>query len=285
MTTHPEADRFQSGADQYAAYLNSPEGRLRIDLAFANLQDFLPVSADRLLALDLGCGTGAIAVRLAQLGIHLTLLDSSLPMLELADRAARQGQVTDRITLKHGDATQLEKFSPASFDVILCHNLLEFVSEPCTVLRSAARLLRDSSSILSILVRNQAGEVLKAALQSGDLTSAAHHLTAEWGQESLYGGSVRLFSPASLLEMLADASLLPIEARGVRVLSDYLPSKISRAAEYDRIFDLERKLGKRPDFAAIARYTHCLAHRPDPSPDQSFVKDPLVNNPPADDRP
>ena len=41
--------------------------------------------------------------------------------------------------------------------MILCHNILEYVDDPLAVLRSAARTLRDPSSIISILVRNQAG--------------------------------------------------------------------------------------------------------------------------------
>ena len=43
MTAKADSGRFQSGADKYAAYLETPEGRLRCDLAFANLQDFLPL--------------------------------------------------------------------------------------------------------------------------------------------------------------------------------------------------------------------------------------------------
>jgi len=43
------------------------------------------------------------------------------------------------------------------------------------------------------------------------------------------------------------------------VVADYLPPQISREAEYQRVFELERKLGQRPEFAAIARYTHYLA--------------------------
>ena len=90
-----------------------------------------------------------------------------MPMLDFAKRAAREAGVTERIALKHGDATQLASlFHAESFDVILCHNILEYVEDPLAVLRSAARTLRDPSSIISILVRNQAGEVLKAAIQA-----------------------------------------------------------------------------------------------------------------------
>jgi S-adenosylmethionine-dependent methyltransferase len=218
--------------------------------------------AAQLHVLDLGCGTGAIAVRLARLGLHVTLLDASLPMLDFAKRAAMEAGVTERIALKHGDAVQLATlFDAASFDLILCHNILEYIDDPGAVLRGTARTLRDPSGILSVLVRNQAGEVLKAAIQGGDLAATEHNLTSEWGHESLYGGRVRVFAAESLQAMLVAASFAVTAERGVRVVSDYLPQRVSRTAEYERIFELERKLGTRPEFAAVARYTHCLAHR------------------------
>ncbi len=261
MTASPD-ERFHTDAGKYASYLETPEGRLRLDLAFASLQEFLPEVKGSLSALDLGCGTGATAIRLARLGAHVTLLDSSPAMLELAHRCAQEAGVGDRITIRLGDATRLaDALTAEPFDVILCHNLLEYVDDPGFVLRAAGRAMRAPSSILSVLVRNQAGEVLKAALQTGDLTAAEHNLAAEWGQESLYGGKVRLFTPSALDAMLKDASLSVTAQRGVRVASDYLPSRISRDADYDRILELERKLGTRPEFAAIARYTHCFARR------------------------
>ena len=113
--------------------------------------------------------------------------------------------------------------------------------------------------MFSVLVRNRAGEVLKAAINEGDLESAECGLDAEWGYESLYGGRVRLFTPDEIRAMLKRAQLEVIAERGVRVLSDYLPAKVSREADYERIFELERKLGQRPEFAAVARYTHYLA--------------------------
>jgi len=256
-----DSERFESGANKYALYLETPEGRLRSDLTFANLQDFLPSQAESsLCALDLGCGTGATAIRLARLGMRVTLLDSSREMLDIAKRAAMEAGVADKIVLQHGDVTQsADLFQTRSFDVILCHNLLEFCDDPAAVLCGAARALRDSSAILSVLVRNRAGEVLKAAIQAGDLTAAKNSLTAEWGQESLYGGRVRLFTPEILRSRLIEASLAAIAERGVRVLADYLPPRVSRSADYERIFELERKLGSRPEYAAVSRYTHCLA--------------------------
>src|SRR5262249_26344360 len=161
---------------------------------------------------------------------------------DLAERTIVEAGVREKTTVKHGEAMHLtDIFQKASFDLILCHNLLEYVDDPGAVLRGAARAMRDSSAILSVLVRNRAGEALKAALQ-GDLTAAEHNLTAEWGQESLYGGNVRLFTPEALERMLKDATLTITAQRGVRVIADYLPARISRTAEYERILALERKL-------------------------------------------
>jgi S-adenosylmethionine-dependent methyltransferase len=264
MNTSLKSDnRFESDAKRYAEYLNTPEGRLRIDLTLATVQEFLPIASgvESLRVLDIGGGTGAAAVRLARLGMNVTVFDSSVAMLELAEKTIAEAGLSAKVTIQLGDIGQLVTiFQASSFDVILCHNVLEFVDDPAAVIRSAVRLMRNSSSILSVLVRNRAGEVLKAALLNGDLTEAERTLREEWGQESLYGGKVRLFTPEVLETMLTDAQLTLKAQRGVRVLADYLPEHLSRSAEYERILALERTLGKRKEFVGVARYIHSVAH-------------------------
>jgi S-adenosylmethionine-dependent methyltransferase len=98
-------------------------------------------------------------------------------------RGARRGRKRPGHAQTWG-ATELSRlFNVRSFDVILCHNLLEYVEDPGAVLHGAVRLMRLPAAILSILVRNQAGEVLKAAIQTGDLAGAESVLTADWGEE------------------------------------------------------------------------------------------------------
>ena len=264
MKTGAQADnRFQNDAGKYAAYLQTPEGRLRLDLAFANVQEFLPAPAgdNALRALDLGCGTGAISIRLARQGFQVTLLDQSQAMLEIAQRAALEAGVDRQITPLCGDATRLADLCVAqSFDVILCHNILEYVDDPSAILRDVSQLMRNSKATLSLLVRSQAGEVFKAAIQNGDLAAAGDALTSEWGKESLYGGKARMFTLEKMRDMMKPALLNVIAERGVRVVSDYLPPGVSRNEGYKRILELEGKLGRRAEFVACARYMQFLAH-------------------------
>jgi SAM-dependent methyltransferase len=143
MTAKADSERFQSGAHEYAVYLDTPEGRLRSDLAFRNLQDFLPQQDEKsLCALDAGCGTGATAIRLARLGMHVTLLDSSPAMLDIAKRAAREAGVTDKVVLQHGRRYPIGELVPHS--VVRCNSLPQHPGilrrSGCCVARCGSRL-------------------------------------------------------------------------------------------------------------------------------------------------
>ena len=109
MTANADTERFRSGAEKYASYLETFEGRLRLDLAFVNLQEFLPKAKQPLRALDIGGGTGAIAVCLARVGVNVTVLDSSLPMLELAKRAAEEAGVREKGCAQSGRCCPIAK--------------------------------------------------------------------------------------------------------------------------------------------------------------------------------
>jgi S-adenosylmethionine-dependent methyltransferase len=254
-----DTTRFQA-ADKYASYLKTASGRLRSELAWNNLSQFLPDRASA-RALDLGGGTGIHGIRLADAGWQVVLVDSSEEMLALAKREADAAGVTDRITFRHADAGQLaELFEPESFDFVVCHNVLEYVANPGAVVQSTSRVMKKDARA-SLLVRNRAGEVLKAAIKSQDCQLAKSNLTAETVVDSLFGEPVRVFDSAEVVHMLAEAGLDVLAERGVRVFSDYVDLQQADAKNYQKILELEFILGAQPKFAAIARYTQLIARR------------------------
>jgi S-adenosylmethionine-dependent methyltransferase len=248
-------------AEKYAAYLKTPAGRLRSELAWENLRRFLPRDAAKNRALDAGGGTGFASVQLARLGHDVVLLDSSEQMLRIARQDADACGVTPRISFCHAETRQLrELFAAEFFDVVVCHNLLEYSEDPSTTVRDIAHVLR-KDGVVSVLVRNRAGEVLKDAVKSLDWKLAAADLTADAVVDALYGNRVRLFAPADLREMLARAGLEIVAEHGVRVFFDYLALEAPTDATYSQIFELESTLGVLPEFFAIARYIQLVARR------------------------
>src|SRR5215218_10860021 len=79
--------------------------------------------------LDIGGGTGGFAVRVAELGHRVSVIDPSPDALAALDRRAREQGVA--VTGQQGDvADLLEVTGPASADVVLCHGVLEVVDDP-----------------------------------------------------------------------------------------------------------------------------------------------------------
>lgn len=253
-----DTSRFQD-ADKYAAYLKTPAGRLRSELAWENLRRFLHRNASKRRALDVGGGTGFASVQLARMGYEVVLLDGSEEMLRIARQQAEAGNVAPRISFCHADAGRLpELFDAESFEIVVCHNLLEYAENPSATVGDIARVLR-KDAVLSLLVRNRAGEVLKEAIKSRDWKLAAAHLAAETAVDSLYGESVRVFAPADVRDLLAGGSLEVVAEHGVRVFFDYLGLEDLADAAYSQVFELESVLGVRPEFVAIARYLQVIA--------------------------
>jgi len=256
----PDTVRFQD-AQKYAAYLTTGAGRLRSELAWENLRRFLPRDAAKHRALDVGGGTGSASLQLAGLGHDVVLLDSSEQMLRIARRDADASGVTPRISFCHAETGQLRELLAAeSFDVVVCHNLLEYSEDPSTTVCDIAHVLR-RDGVLSMLVRNRAGEVLKDAVKSGDWKLATANLTAETVVDTLYGNRMRLFAPADLHEMSSRAGLEIVAELGVRVFFDYVALQSQADATYSEVFELESTLGARPEFFAIARYIQLIVRR------------------------
>jgi ubiquinone/menaquinone biosynthesis C-methylase UbiE len=261
LKTRLGAERFEE-AEKYAEFLRTPEGRLRTDLSWANLRDFLHFPL-RCRVVDVGGGTGTLAMRMAEMGFDVELLDVSAAMLALARNEADARELTGRIRFHRGDASQLpDLFQPASFDAVICHNALEYVDDPFAVVGNLASLLkRDGKAVVSLLVRNRWGEVLKAAIKGRDPERARTALRADTVLESLYGEPVRLFDPDDFRKMVERAGFEPLAVRGVRVLSDYTDCEALTEAAYKRLIDFELLIGAQPQLAGIARYTQVIARR------------------------
>jgi demethylmenaquinone methyltransferase/2-methoxy-6-polyprenyl-1,4-benzoquinol methylase len=101
--------------------------------------------------LDIGCGTGTLAVRCMRKGATVTGIDSSEFMLQQAQKNAAAADCRDRLTTVKDSATQLKKhFADASFDVVVStaalgefpKSYLEYIFQECRrILKPGGRLI------------------------------------------------------------------------------------------------------------------------------------------------
>lgn len=263
--TQSAPERFDADPSPYADYLGTPLGRLRSELSWRTLEAHLPrPGASPPRALDLGGGTGETAVRLAAAGWLVTLVDGSRRMIERAASLARTRGLAERIACRMLDVDAgglAHALGVRGYQLVVCHNLLEYVASPEALLREMSAALATGGR-LSLLVRNRAGEAMKRLLRGADPETVLALLAARRVREDLYGLEVRLFDPDEIRRLLLSAGLEVVAERGVRVVADHLGDWDGVGDDaVDRMLELERRLGETKEFLAVARYLQIIAGR------------------------
>jgi len=101
--------------------------------------------------LDVGCGTGSLALRCAQKGAEVTGIDSSPLMLDVASHKLATLDLGDKVDLIQMSAIDLdEKFEEGTFDVVVSSLMFSELSddEQRFVLRECYALLRSGGRLL-----------------------------------------------------------------------------------------------------------------------------------------
>ncbi len=133
-----------SMARAYAGWRASTLGRITDRLEDALLRDMLGDVAG-CAVLDLGCGDGKLAVRLAALGARVVGLDADPAMLRAAaSRAAAAGVGMD---FAAGRARTLP-FPDRRFDIVVAVTVLCFVPDAEAAFREIARVLRPGGAVV-----------------------------------------------------------------------------------------------------------------------------------------
>ena len=109
---------------------------------------------------DLGCGTGSLAVLLAEVGHSVQGMDVSPRMVEVARQKALTAGV--HVRLEQGDAVT-PAYAPGSCDVVLARHLLWALPDPGSVLARWVRLLRPAGILILIEGRWSTGGGISAA--------------------------------------------------------------------------------------------------------------------------
>ena len=164
MPQHQEQQAFFDGmAEFYDQRAEAPDFAARernfVEVARAAMRD---ADSERPLALDLGCGPGAITLAVAGLGYEVVGVDSAQAMVDRARaNAAAHAELADRCEFRCEElGAFLEGFTREA-DFIMSSSVFEYLTDPAEVLRLASERLRPNGRI-AISIPNSRSLVRRA---------------------------------------------------------------------------------------------------------------------------
>jgi S-adenosylmethionine-dependent methyltransferase len=213
---------------------------------------------------DVGGGTGGLAVQFAALGHNVTVVDPSPDALAAAQRRAAEAGA--RLTAVQGEAATLDSVAgPKSADLVICHNVLEYVDSPADAMTAIAAVLRPAATV-SVIAANAVAAVLHQALagrfaEARQLLGVSERAASERarGQDS----APRRFTLPALTGLLEGAGLRAGQAHGLRIFGGLVPGALldGDAGAAEALRALEDAAAAAPPLRDIAAQLHVLGHR------------------------
>ncbi|MEV5282379.1 methyltransferase domain-containing protein [Streptomyces sp. NPDC052811] len=237
----PEApEKFNTAMAAWQQWQEAPWGRLRYTVAEANLARHLDaLDGGALRVLDLAGGDGGDAVRLAARGHHVTIVDYAADMLAAARERATAGGLTELITCVQADVSTLPAdLADAEFDVVLCHNLLQYVDDVPTTLAAALAPLK-RGGLFSVMALNRHSAALNAAVREMDPAAALAALGTDQYQARTFDAALTLHTAEEVIPVLQSLGCQDVRHYGIRGFCDYITDD---ARKYDPAYyaELER---------------------------------------------
>lgn len=247
---------FDSTGNSWQQWQDSPWGRLRYVVAEANLNRHLAdLATGPAQVIDLGGGDGGDAIRLANAGHHVTIVDISSEMLAKAKKRANTAGVSDRVSCVQADIRQLPpELAQNVAGVVLCHNVLQYVDDVPGALAAALGPLR-TGGVVSVMAINQHSAPLVSAIRQLNPRAALAALDTNQARTVTFNTTVTLHTADYIGKVMAGLDC-PVRAHyGIRSVCDYI---VDDTLKYDPDFyaDLERlelAMTNREPYAHTAR--------------------------------
>lgn len=238
-----------SSIDNYRKLMDQPWGKMFYDVLFRQLA--LPEDHP-LDILDFGAGFCVTASHYAPFH-RVTAIEPSKEMLDL--KLEDHGS---EYTCIHGGIEEVRKQNMAAFDLVICHNVLEYVPDKERILTELAGVLKKGGR-LSIVKHNLAGRILASAVFSDDPQTALGLLEDGDNENNMFGKR-DTYSTEYLVEQAGKLGLTPEERFGLRTFFALSSNNDIKYAKewYDNMLALEMKTCNLEEYKNIAFFNHLI---------------------------
>jgi ubiquinone/menaquinone biosynthesis C-methylase UbiE len=233
------------------------------------LEPYVPVESDAVV-LDAGGGTTRWAIRMAEKGCKVVLLDSSEKMLRAgAEKVAAKG-LQGRITLRKGDIADTG-FADESFDMVLCEHTLFLFKEPDVAVRELKRVLKRNAALV-VSAQNRYVQALSSIAGKPRLDNVERAFKVLVNQEHecmTKDGKVKIYTwtPQEFREMLEQNGLRVEKIVGkvatmpLRVRQEFFMEKNHPKELLNQLLQFELALSEKPDALALAGHLQATAFK------------------------
>jgi len=255
---------FGPGVAAWREGLGQVRDAVRQELVTRQLADHLPPpgssSSGPVTVLDLGCGQGTQAIRLARAGYQVTGVDRSEELLAVAQdaRGTEAPDTRDRLRFQRADIGDLDTEFAVAFDVVCCHGVLMYLPSLDDGVAQVAGAARPGG-LVSVLTRNRASLAMRAGL-FGDWAEARAAFDARYYRNRLGIDQVRADDPDEVAAAIEAAGGRRVAWYGVRLFTDHW-GDLDVPDDFADLVEAEAEAGRRDPYRSLAAFTHTIAVR------------------------
>lgn len=198
--------------------------------------------------LDFGSGEGITANHFAEKN-DVTAIEPSKEMLSNAWKDYEYTQIV-------GDVNALFAFKNETFDMIICHNVLEYIDDKAAVVKALARVLK-KDGIISIVKHNRAGRVMQMAVLLDDFEKANEILDGKDSTASKFG-TIRYYEDNDITKW--EPQITVSDILGIRTFWDLQQNQQKHGDEawQEKMLQLELRVSQMQEYKNIAFFHHLL---------------------------
>lgn len=198
--------------------------------------------------LDFGSGEGITANHLAK--------DNKVVAIEPWNEMLKSRWNDYEYKQIQGDVSEISKFEDNTFDVVICHNVLEYIDDKEKIINELNRVLKPGGT-LSIVKHNRAGRVMQTAVMLDDIEKANELLDGKNIDTSKFG-AIKDYEDKMISEW--NVGLKCVDSFGIRTFWDLQQNQEKHDLEewQDKMMQLEMRVSQIDEYRKIAFFHHLL---------------------------
>jgi len=235
-------------AQDYVDTVKAPWGKMFYDLLYMQLN--LPPSP-KLKILDFGSGLGVTSSYYAAWH-DVTAIDPNKEMIDC-------GFIENAYTQIHGGIEQVNNFADNTYDIVFCHNVLEYIEDKEPILQSLCRVLKPGGT-LSVVKHNRVGRVIHTAVFRNNPQKALSLLDEGTNDSNNYLGTQYIYSNNELVNWVGKYGGRLVDILGMRAFWALGQDNAVKFTDewYENMLELENKAAVIYEYRQAAFLHHLL---------------------------